>query len=138
MAITDDVTVLPKILDHRGNLSFIENGVRFPFTIQRVHWIYDVPGGEQRGGLAYIQTKEFIIALSGSFEVEINDGISTKHFLLNRSYVGLYVPDGTWRSITNFSTNAVALIAASTHYDPDDAIRDYPTFLKWKQNQIQR
>lgn len=138
MAIVENITLLPKVLDRRGNLSFIENGSQLPFSIQRVHWIYDVPGGEERGGLAYIQTKEFIVALSGSFEVELRDGIDTQHFLLNRSYVGLYVPEGFWRTIKNFSTNAVALIAASTHYDPSDAIRDYPSFLEWRKNISQK
>lgn len=116
---------LPKFLDERGNLSFFENGAQLPFCIKRVHWIYDVPGGETRGGLAYKETEEFIVAMSGSFDVVLDDGTSRKVYPLNRSYIGLYVPKGCWRSLENFSTNAVAVIAASTHYDPNDAIRDY-------------
>ena len=116
---------LPKFLDERGNLSFLENGVQIPFEIKRVHWIYDVPGGEERGGLAYMETEEFIIALSGSFDVLVDDGKAVSRYSLNRSYKGLYVPKGLWRSIDDFSTNAVALIVASTLYNPGDAIRDY-------------
>ena len=121
---------LPKFLDERGNLSFLENGSPIPFVIRRVHWLYDVPGGERRGGLAYKVTEEFIIALSGSFDIHVDDGSEQVSISLNRSYMGVYIPKGMWRSIDNFSTNAVALIVASTLYDPDDAIRDYPEFLK--------
>lgn len=123
---------LPKILDNRGNLSFFENGAQLPFTIKRVHWIYDVPGGETRGGLAYKEAEEFIVAMSGSFEVEVDDGFERERFLLNRSYYGRYIPRGMWRSIVNFSTNSVATIVASTFYDPDDAIRDYDCYLQWR------
>lgn len=119
---------LPKILDTRGNLSFLENDVQLPFAIQRVHWIYDVPGGEERGGVAYRETEEFIVAMSGSFDVLVDDGTQQYRFSLNRSYMGVYIPKGTWRSIENFSTNSVAVIAASTMYDPEDAIRDYTQF----------
>lgn len=128
--MTAQIVQLPKFLDERGNLSFLENDNQIPFIIRRVHWIYDVPGGETRGGLAYKQTEEFIIAMSGSFDVTVDDGNERKCFSLNRSYVGLYIPKGTWRAIDNFSTNAVALIVASTHYDPQDAIRDYDEFKK--------
>lgn len=127
---------LPKFLDERGNLSFFENDNQLPFAIQRVHWIYDVPGGEERGGLAYKETEEFIVAMSGSFDVLVDDGEQQYHFSLNRSYMGVYVPAGTWRTITNYSTNAVAVIAASTHYDPNDAIRDYDEFKLWKQSVV--
>jgi dTDP-4-dehydrorhamnose 3,5-epimerase-like enzyme len=123
---------LPKFLDERGNLSFLENGRPIPFEIKRVHWLYDVPGGETRGGLAYKETEEFIIAMSGSFDVLVNDGVTSERINLNRSYMGVYVPKGMWRAIDNFSTNAVALIVASTLYDPNDAIRDYQDFLKWR------
>lgn len=123
---------LPKFLDFRGNLSFFENGAQLPFEIKRVHWIYDVPGGEQRGGLAYKETEEFVVALSGSFQVEVKDGVEEKTFTLNRSYYGLYIPKGLWRSITDFSTNSVAMIAASTHYDAADAIRDFEDFVRWR------
>ena len=122
---------LPKFLDERGNLSFFENESQIPFTIRRVHWIYDVPGGEQRGGVAYKETEEFIVAMSGSFDVLVDDGQQQYRFSLNRSYMGVYVPAGTWRMIDNYSTNSVAVIAASTHYDPMDGIRDYDEFLSW-------
>ena len=122
---------LPKFLDDRGNLSFLENFNQIPFEIKRVHWIYDVPGGEERGGLAYKEAEEFIIAMSGSFDVVVDDGIERRKYNLNRSYMGLYVPKGYWRSIENFSTNSVAVITASTHYDPNDAIREYCEFLNY-------
>lgn len=121
---------LPIFPDNRGNLSFLENGEQIPFIIRRVHWIYDVPGGETRGGLAYKETEEFIIALSGSFDVTMDHGNKVEKFSLNRSYMGLYIPKGLWRAIDNVSTNAVALIAASTLYDPADAIRDYSEYLR--------
>ena len=127
------VITLPKFLDERGNLSFLENESPIPFQIRRVHWLYDVPGGERRGGLAYKETEEFIIALSGSFDIHVDNGETTEKFSLNRSYMGVYVPKGMWRAIDNFSTNAVALIVASTLYDPTDTIRDYQEFLKWRQ-----
>jgi dTDP-4-dehydrorhamnose 3,5-epimerase-like enzyme len=120
---------LPKFLDERGNLSFFENLNQIPFEIKRVHWIYDVPGGEARGGLAYRETEEFVIALSGSFDVLIDNGKEKQIFSLNRSYNGVYIPKGAWREINNFSTNSVALIVASTFYDSNDAIRDYQEFL---------
>ena len=123
---------LPKFLDERGNLSFLENNTQIPFAIKRVHWLYDVPGGETRGGLAYKETEEFIIALSGSFDVIVDDGSEKVTHSLNRSYNGVYVPGGAWRTIDNFSTNSVALIIASTLYDPADAIRDYQEFKQWR------
>ena len=120
---------LPKIVDNRGNLSFIEENSHIPFKIERTFWIYDVPGGEERGGHAYRETVEFIIALSGSFDVVLNDGKGkVQTYLLNRSYYGLYVPRMTWRQMTNFSTNSVALVLASTPYDSKDYIRDYDVF----------
>lgn len=122
---------LPKFLDDRGNLSFLENMSHIPFEIKRVHWIYDVPGGENRGGLAYKETEEFIIAMSGSFDVLVDDGITCEKFSLNRSYMGLYIPKGTWRAIDNFSTNSIAVIAASTHYNPADGIREYNEFKQY-------
>lgn len=123
---------LPRFLDERGNLSFLENGSPLPFEIKRVHWLYDVPGGETRGGLAYKETEEFIIAMSGSFDVLVDDGVTSERISLNRSYMGIHVPKGMWRAIDNFSTNAVALIVASTLYNPDDAIRDYQDFKRWR------
>jgi len=122
---------LPKIEDPRGNLTFIEENNHIPFEIKRVYWIYDVPGGEVRGGHAYKKNKEFIIALSGSFDVIIKDGKSRKKFSLNRSYYGLYLPNMLWRMIENFSTNALALTLASTLFDSNDYIRDFSEFKKF-------
>lgn len=119
---------LPKIADPRGNLSFFENNNQVPFKIQRTYWIYDVPGGEARGGHAYKMNTEFIVALSGSFDVVIDDGKNQRVYTLNRSYYGLYVPQLLWREIKNFSTNSLALIVASTVFDESDYIRDYETF----------
>lgn len=123
---------LPKFLDARGNLSFAENFKQIPFEIKRTYWLYDVPGGESRGGHAYKENEEFIIALSGSFDVVLDDGKERKVFSLNRSYYGLYVPKGLWREMENFSTNALALEFASTHYDEGDYVYDYDQFLKMK------
>ena len=125
---------LPKFLDARGNLSFVEQEKHIPFVIKRAYWIYDVPGGECRGGHAYRNNEEFIISLSGSFDVVLNDGTERKVFSLNRSYHGLYVPKGLWREMENFSTNSLALILSSTDYDAQDYIRDYDEFLKLKRN----
>lgn len=119
---------LPKFLDARGNLSFAEEYGQVPFKIERTYWIYDVPGGEKRGGHAYRENKEFIIALSGSFDVILDDGRERKTFSLNRSYYGLYVPEGLWREMDNFSTNSLALVLASTPYSPEDYIYDYGQF----------
>lgn len=125
---------LPKFLDARGNLSFIEQEKHIPFVIKRAYWIYDVPGGECRGGHAYRNNEEFIVSLSGSFDVVLNNGTEKKVFSLNRSYHGLYVPKGLWREMENFSTNSLALILSSTDYDAQDYIRDYDEFLKLKRN----
>lgn len=119
---------LPKILDKRGNLSVIEELKNIPFKIERTYWIYDVPGGEARGGHAYKENREFIVALSGSFDVILDDGKERKTYSLNRSYYGLYVPKGIWREMNNFSTNSLALILASTPYDAEDYIYDYKQF----------
>lgn len=127
------VIQLPKIADPRGNLTFIERGRHIPFKIQRVYWIYDVPGGEVRGGHAYKNLEEVIIALSGSFDVAVDDGSGSEHiYHLNRSYKGLYIPKLTWRQLRHFSTNSVALILASLPYSEDDYIYDYNEFLKLK------
>ena len=120
---------LPKILDTRGNLSIIEELKHIPFEIERVYWIYDVPGGEVRGGHAYKENQEFIVALSGSFDVILDDGKEKRTFSLNRSYYGLYVPKGLWREMNNFSTNSLALVLASTPYNSNDYIYDYSIFL---------
>lgn len=122
---------LPKILDKRGNLSIIEEYKNIPFKIERTYWIYDVPGGEMRGGHAYKENQEFIVALSGSFDVVLDDGINNKIYSLNRSYYGLYVPNGLWREMNNFSTNSLALILASTSYNLDDYIYDHSKFLAY-------
>jgi hypothetical protein len=120
---------LPKIHDDRGNLSFIEAGRPVPFVIQRTYWIYDVPGGEVRGGHAYRELQEFIVALSGSFDVVLDDGKERKVVSLNRSYFGLYVPNMIWRDLENFATNSVCLIMASLPYSKEDYIRDYESYL---------
>lgn len=126
---------LPKIFDPRGNLSFVEERNHIPFEIKRSYWLYDVPGGESRGGHAYRENEEFIIALSGSFDVILDDGENKTTYSLNRSYYGLYVPKGIWREMNNFSTNSVALILSSTSYSENDYIRDYPQFLKFLSNE---
>lgn len=120
---------LPKIVDNRGNLSYVEESNHIPFKIERTFWIYDVPGGESRGGHAFLKTEELIIALSGSFTVLLDDGHERKEFHLGRSYYGLYVPKMIWREMTDFSTNSLALILASTPYSAEDYIRDYNEFL---------
>lgn len=124
---------LPKILDKRGNLSIIEEFKNIPFKIERTYWIYDVPGGESRGGHAYKENEEFIVALSGSFDVILNDGNKQETFSLNRSYYALYVPQGLWREMNNFSTNSLALVLSSTSYNPQDYIYDYKEFVNSKQ-----
>ncbi|MEI7802377.1 MAG: FdtA/QdtA family cupin domain-containing protein [Bacteroidota bacterium] len=123
---------LPKIVDPRGNLSFIEEGSQIPFRIERTYWIYDVPGGEMRGGHAFYEMQEFIVALSGSFDVVLDDGVSKKIISLNRSYSGVYIPKMFWRSLENFSTNSLALVLADKPYNANDYIRDYDLYLKLK------
>jgi oxalate decarboxylase/phosphoglucose isomerase-like protein (cupin superfamily) len=123
---------LPKFLDVRGNLSFVEQKNHIPFAIRRTYWLYDVPGGECRGGHAYKENEEFIVALSGSFDVILDDGKEKKTFTLNRSYYGLYVPKGLWREMDNFSTNSLAMILSSTDYNANDYVRDYDEFQKLK------
>ena len=125
---------LSKFTDPRGNLSVIEELKDIPFEIERTYWIYDVPGGEYRGGHAFRETQELIVALSGSFDVILDNGKEKQSFHLNRSYYGLYVPKNTWRELNNFSTNSLALVLASTQYNEDDYIRDYDEFLKFVQN----
>lgn len=125
---------LPKISDPRGNLSFLEGGNHIPFEIKRAYWIYDVPGGQIRGGHAYKELNEFIIALSGSFDVVLDDGKNEESFSLNRSYYGLFVPNGIWRRLENFSTNSLCLILASDVYNPDDYIYDYHKFKQFYNN----
>ena len=126
------IVELPKIEDLRGNLSFIENHTHLPFLIKRVYWIYDVPGGQKRGGHAFKEQKEMVIALSGSFDVVLNDGFGEKKVHMNRSYMGLLIENGIWRSMDNFSTNSVALVLSSTFYNSDDYIRDFDQYIKNK------
>lgn len=136
MTTLEDVKIieLPKFTDPRGNLSFVEQLNHIPFKISRTYWIYDVPGGEARGGHAFRQNEEFIVALSGAFEVIVDDGKNKKSFQLNRSFYGLYVPAGLWREMQNFSTNSLALEFGSIHYDENDYVRSYDEFLKLKSN----
>ncbi len=122
---------LPKFLDRRGNLSFIEQGQHIPFDIARTYWVYDVPGGEKRGGHAYRQNQELIVALSGSFDVVLTNPQGERRvWHMNRSYYGLYVPHLWWRELENFSTNSLALVLASTPFDETDYIRDFDLFRK--------
>ncbi len=123
---------LPKMVDPRGNLSFIQSGSQVPFTIERTYWIYDVPGGEMRGGHAFYEMQEFIVALSGSFDVVLDDGVSKNIISLNRSYRGVYIPKMIWRSLENFSTNSLALVLSDQPYNVNDYIRDYDLYLKLK------
>ncbi|MEP6951046.1 MAG: FdtA/QdtA family cupin domain-containing protein [Ginsengibacter sp.] len=123
---------LPKIEDPRGNLSIIEEEKHIPFRIERTYWIYDVPGGQIRGGHAFKVQQELIVALSGSFDVKLDDGKSQYVFSLNRSYYGLYIPSGLWRQMENFSTNSLALVLSSTHYNADDYIYDYQEFYSFR------
>lgn len=132
----DDIKLieLPRINDPRGNLSFVQENDQIPFKIERTYWIYDVPGGENRGGHAFKETEEFIIAMSGGFDVIVSDGFNKKKFTLNRSYYGLYIPKGLWRDMVNFSTNSLALEFASTKYNPDDYVEDYEEYKTMKIN----
>lgn len=128
---------LPKIADPRGNLTFIQFPDHIPFSIKRVFWTYDVPGGEQRGGHAYHEQEELIIALSGSFDVIITmPDSSIEKYSLNRSYYGLYLPPGTWRHMENFSTNALSLHLSNKEYSAEDYIRDFTVFKYYHDNNL--
>lgn len=127
----NNIIKLPKIDDDRGNLSFIESNNHIPFSIERIYWIYDVPGGAIRGGHAYKELQEFVVALSGSFEIVLDDGKEKKRYLLNRSYTGIYIPKLVWRQLENFSTNALCMVLASAKYDENDYIRNYKEFLSY-------
>lgn len=120
---------LPKITDPRGNLSFIEGGQHIPFTVRRVYWVYDVPGGGTRDGHAYRTLEEFIIAASGSFDIAVDDGVESQVTQLNRPYFGLYVPPMVWRRLDNFSGGSIALVLASQPYLEEDYLRDYEEFV---------
>ncbi|MCQ4035411.1 sugar 3,4-ketoisomerase [Kaistella montana] len=126
---------LPKIVDPRGNLSFFESPRQLPFEIARTYWIYNVPGGENRGSHAFKEQQEFIIALSGSFDIVLHDGSEEVKFSLNRSYYGLFIPRLYWRRLENFSTNALALIVSDKHFDEKDYIRDFEKFKKLRNEQ---
>ncbi len=126
---------LPKILDPRGNLSFLESGSHIPFEIKRTYWIYDVPGGEIRGGHAFREQDEFIVVLSGSLDVMVYDGEKENKFSLNRSYYGLFIPKGLWRFMENFATNTLALVVSSTSFDENDYIRDKDQYIQFLQNE---
>lgn len=126
------VIELPKICDPRGNLTFVESVAQVPFEIRRAYWIYDVPGGESRGSHAHIASRSLIVAASGSFDVALDDGRSVLRFSLNRSYKGLYVPPGYWRTLDNFSSGSVCMVLTSTDFSEDDYVRDYELFLKMK------
>ena len=134
MSNIEDVRIinLPKIEDPRGNLSFIEEGKDLPFNIQRIYWIYDVPGGEIRGGHCFKEQEELIVAISGSFDVLVDDGHIKKRISLNRSYYGLFIPKSLWRQLENFSTNSLAMILSSTIFNENDYIREYSCFLNFK------
>jgi dTDP-4-dehydrorhamnose 3,5-epimerase-like enzyme len=123
---------LPKMEDVRGNLTFIEQSKHVPFEIRRAYWIYDVPGGQVRGGHAFKEQQELIVALSGSFDVVSDDGAAKQVFTLNRSYYGLYIPAGMWRQMLNFSTNSLALVLSSTPFNREDYLYDYDEFLRFR------
>ena len=120
----------PVVADYRGNLTFIEENKHIPFELKRIYYLYDVPTGAIRGGHAHIKLEQAIIALSGSFEVIVDDGYTRKTFFLNRPHYGLYIPPGMWRELANFSSNSVALVLASMLYNEKDYVRDYETFRK--------
>lgn len=123
------IVTLPKMQDPRGNLTFLEYPNQIPFEIKRTYWIYDVPGGELRGSHAFREQKEFVIALSGSFDIVLNDGLEDIKYTLNRSYFGLYIPEMNWRRMENFSTNSLALILSDRTYNENDYIRDFESFI---------
>jgi len=132
------IVKFPKIEDPRGNLSFIEAKKHVPFAIERVYWIYDVPGGQTRGGHAFMEQQEVIVAVSGSFTVIVDDGAEKQSFSLNRSYYGLYIPCGYWRQMEEFSTNSLALVVSSTRFDESDYMRSYEQFILRRKNEAQQ
>ncbi len=130
MALADcRIIELPRIQDPRGNLTFVEGGQQAPFDIKRVYYLYDVPGGSERGGHAHLALHQFVIAMSGSFDIVLDDGFEKKRIHLNRSYLGLYLPPMTWRELDNFSSGSVCMVLASEHFDEADYLRDYSEFM---------
>jgi hypothetical protein len=123
------MVAFPRVNDPRGNLSFVEGGRQIPFDIRRVYWLYDVPGGAERGGHAHRDLEQVVIAMSGSFDIVLDDGTITQRFHLNRSYAGLYIPSMIWREIDNFSSGSVCMVLASDVFDEADYIRDHDRFL---------
>lgn len=140
MSPLDEVKIidLPKIEDARGNLTFVEGGDHIPFDIKRVYYLYDVPGGSERGGHAHKDLHQLIIAMSGSFDVVLTDGKEKKRFHLNRSYYGLYVPKMLWRELDNFSSGAVCMVLASNLYDESDYYREYDEYLHAAANELHK
>jgi dTDP-4-dehydrorhamnose 3,5-epimerase-like enzyme len=138
MALDDcRIIELPKISDPRGNLTFIEGGNHIPFDIRRVYYLYDVPGGAERGAHGHRQLQQLVVAMSGSFDVVLDDGLHKKTFHMNRSYYGLYVSPMMWRDVTNISSGAVCMVLASEPYDEKDYFRDYSEFLSAVREQAQ-
>ena len=136
MNLQDCKTIqLPIIPDERGNLSFIEECKHIPFRIKRTYWLYDVPGGVERGGHAHKSLEQLIVAVSGSFTVVLDDGNVRRSFVLNRPYMGLHIVPGIWRVLDDFSSGSVCLVLASEKYDPDDYIRDYYEFIQYKKEE---
>ncbi len=127
------VVTLPKHIRPNGNLTVVENNLSIPFDVQRIYYLYDVPGGEERGGHAHKELQQFMIAVSGSFDVILDDGINRSVITLNRPYNGLYIRRGIWRELNNFSSGAVCLVLASHHYDEEDYIRDYQQYVQYIQ-----
>lgn len=125
---------LPKLITEKGSITSINNSNEIPFEINRVYYLYDVPGGESRGGHAHKELKQLIVAASGSFDILLDDGISKQVFTLNRPYFGLLMPSGIWRELSNFSSGSICLVLASLDYDERDYIRDYNEYLKFKHN----
>ena len=134
-AASSRLLTLPKIEDRKGNLTFIEAGIHIPFDIKRVYYLYDVPGGTDRGAHAHLQLEQLLIAISGSFDVLLDDGRAKQEFHLDRAHVGLYIPPMYWRELANFTTGSVCLVLASAPYTESDYVRDYAGFLDRVRNQ---
>ena len=127
-----NVITLPKVHNRAGNVTALNNSVDLPFDVRRVYYLYDIPGGEVRGGHAHKELHQLIVAVSGSFDITLDDGLNKKTVSLNRPYYGLYIPPGIWRNLSNFSSGAVCLVLASHIYEENDYIRDYSEFVNWK------